>query len=189
MLIHEILDAEQILLLPALRSHATHCLCGLREVWRLGGVAVIQVRECRVCAVIWNAGEFPAGIVQVRGSKPVETVGKMVADPKAQSTLSGGARPLSHDIAPGAGGYRIPARLMARVPQIVVVMMNSHAEEVLRSSTHIEVDQSIGVPLVCRKQRDQVLVTDLALWPEPIAMVPVLIRALYVHRPRTYQSP
>ena len=70
----------------------------------------------------------------------------MLADAEAEAALAGGVLPDADDVAFGAGGDGVPARLILGVPHVVVVVVDAHGEEVFCAGFDVEIHEVIGVP-------------------------------------------
>ena len=106
----------------------------------------------------------------------------MLTDAETQTTPPRRRSPKAHDVAFGAGHHRVPARLVLRVPKIIVVVVHGEREEVLGPGLLVQVHQVFRVPLVCGEQRNGgVFVPELAGGPEAFDVIPVLRMALDVH--------
>ena len=78
----------------------------------------------------------------------------MLADAEAEAAFAGGCGPLADDVAFGARGGGVPARLVLRVPHVEVVVMNTHREEVLCTGFNIKIHEVVGVPAGRFEERD-----------------------------------
>jgi hypothetical protein len=105
----------------------------------------------------------------------------VLTDAEAQAALAGGRGPGADDVAFGAGGDGVPARLVLGVPHVVVVVVDAHGEEVLCTRFDVKVHEVIGVPVCGFELRDQIFVADLGGVTVGFDVVVVLAGALDVH--------
>ncbi len=119
----------------------------------------------------------------MRWRQPVKAVGKVFAHAEPQSTLARRLLVKADDIAHRPNRSRIPARLVLRVPHIVIVMVHAHADEVLGPGLHVQVHQMFRIPLVSLEQRDQVFVACFGGMPVGLEVVLVLGSPLDIHVP------
>ena len=71
--------------------------------------------------------------------------------------------------------------MVAGVPQVEVVTVDAHADEVLRARLAVQTHQGLGVEAFGLPQRDGVLVSELRRVPVSLQMILVLAAALHVH--------
>ncbi len=137
MLVNEIFDAIEILLLPGVWSFATHGLGGEREVGGHSGIAVIEVGEGGVDAIVRNAGKRAFFVAAVGSGKPIEAVGKMLAHSKAQAAFASGIAPGGDDVAFWASCHGVPAGLILGIPHVEVIVMNAHAYKIFGARLYV----------------------------------------------------
>ncbi len=140
-LVEEVFDAVEVLELPPGGSGAAHWVGedGVGEVGGHVGVGVVEVGEGGVLAVVGDVGVGALGVGEVRGGEPVEGVGEVLGDAEAEAALAGGGGPEADDIFVRAGGYGVPAGLVFGVPEVVVVVVDAHGEEVFGAGLLVEI--------------------------------------------------
>ncbi len=82
-LVDEVLDAVEVLELPAVGGYAAHVFGGFDEVGGHAGVVVVEVGVGGEGAVVGDSGEWAGGVGGVGGGEPVEGVGEVFADAEA----------------------------------------------------------------------------------------------------------
>ena len=105
----------------------------------------------------------------------------MLGDAEAEAALAGGCGPEADDVFVGAGGDGVPAGLVLGVPEVEVVVVDAHGEEVFGAGLLVEIHEVFGVPLVGGEEGDEVFVADLGLGAEAFEVVVVLVGAFDVH--------
>src|SRR5665213_1132577 len=146
MLVDEVFDAVEVLLLPPVGRDTTHGFGGFGEVRWFARVIVIQVLIGGKNAIIGHSGKRSGGVTGVSRREPIEGVRQVFADAEAKSALAGCNLPLADDVALGTDSCSVPARLVFGVPHVVVIVVNSHGEEVLGSSFDVEIHEMFRVP-------------------------------------------
>jgi hypothetical protein len=105
----------------------------------------------------------------------------VLADAETETALAGGGGPRADDVAFGAGGSGVPARLVFGVPHVEVVVVNAHGEEIFCSGFDVEVHEVVGVPAGGFELRDEIFVADFGGMAVGFDVVVVLAGALDVH--------
>ena len=177
-LVDEIGHAVEIVLPPRI-GNAVVVPVQLVDEGHARGI-VIEVGVVRIDAVAGNTGQWPGLVGAMAHGEPFVTDPQMLADAKAQTVIARRFLPQAHYVLLRPHVRRVPARV-PRVPQVKVVVMHAHAEEVLCASLLVETHQTIRVPFLCFPDIDQILVTDLGRMTIRFAVVQVLRLALHVH--------
>ena len=105
----------------------------------------------------------------------------MLGDAEAQAAGACGCGPETDDVFVRAGRDGVPAGLVPGVPEVVVVVVDAHGEEVFCAGLLVEIHEVLGVPTVGGEEMDEVLVADLGLRAEALEVVVVLLGAFDVH--------
>jgi hypothetical protein len=174
--VHEVLDAREPLALP--RRVGAVPLRVARRRWR-----VIEVLPARIGAVVRHPRERAGLVAAVAVLPPGEARAQMLGDAEGQPRRPGRLLPLAHDVAVRAHLHGVPAMVL-RVPQVEVVVVDTHADEIARARLLVEGHQPGGIPLLGLPQRDDVLPPALRGMAVPLEMVLVLLVPLPVHVPR-----
>src|SRR5450755_253993 len=109
-----------------------------------------------------------------------------IADPKVlthaelQSLAHGGFAEHTDHVLTRPHIHRIPAGMLG-IPEVEIVVMDTHADEVLRASLLVELNEVIGVELVAFPGRDNVLKTEFTGVTVGGNVVLVLLATLHVH--------
>ena len=171
--IHQFLDFIVPLLLPF----------GIRAVpARVAGFGreVIEIPVVGVCPVVGHASFRPGLVGPMAALEPGEAGAEMFGNTEAQAILLRGPLPFTHDIAVRPHIEGIPA-MQLRVPQEEVVVVRSHADEILRAGLLVEPHQTVGIPLLRLPQRDDVLIAKFRRMAVMVRVIGVVLVARFVH--------
>ena len=145
--------------------------------------AIGIVIEVRISADRRHRRERPPAARSCRAvahRKPLVTDPQMLADAEAQSLLPRRFPPDSHDVLLRSHVHRVPARIL-RVPQVEVIVVHAHADEVLCAGLLVEAHQMVGIPTGGLPDIDQILVANLGRMPIVFQMMLILLRSLDIH--------
>src|SRR5262249_43967088 len=84
-----------------------------------------------------------------------------LADAEPKPVFSRGFLERSNNVLPRSHLDRVPT-IVLRIPQIEIIVMHAHADEVLRAGFLIQADQMVGIELVALPCRNDVLEAELA---------------------------
>src|ERR1035437_7848617 len=148
-LIHQVLDPVEPFALPPIRSdvrasNTTPSRC-LRSAL---GVVVIEIGVGGVVPVIRHAREGPRLVAAMRRGIPDETAREVFADSKAQPLLLRRRADGAHHVPLDAARRGVPARLVVGLPHVEVIVMHSHADEILGPGLLVQRHQRIRIELV-----------------------------------------
>ncbi len=171
--VDEVLDAREPLAVPG-RVRAVPLLVARRGRW------VVEVGILRVGPVVRHAGERALLVGTVALLPPGEAGAEVLGDAERQALRLRGLLPVADDVAVRAHLHRVPA-VVLRVPEVEVVVVDAHADEVTGARLLVERHQALGVPLLRLPERDHVLVARLRRVAVALEVVLVLLVALEVH--------
>ena len=171
--VHQLLDPVEPLLLP-LRVRAVP-----RRVARLGG-EVVQVLPLRVRPVVGHARLRTRLVGFMAVLEPGEAGAEVLGDAEVESLLLGRLLPVADDVALRAHLHGVPL-VQLRVPQVEVVVVRAHADEVAGPGLLVHRHQPIRVPFLRFPQRDDVLVAVRGGMAVGLQVMLVLHVSLDVH--------
>src|SRR5664279_5789923 len=105
----------------------------------------------------------------------------MLADGELKAVLAGSGGKQADDVLLGAGGHGVPARLVLGVPQVEVIVVNTHGHEVPGAGLLIKLDQVFGVELAAVPGEGDVLDAEYGGVAVSLDVILVLRAVLYVH--------
>ena len=152
-LVDQVLDAGKPLQLPA-------WVLAVPALVARGGRQVIEVLVLGVGAIVGNAGQGAGLVRAVAVLEPGEAGSQVLGDAEPQAELLGGLLPVADDVAVRAHVHRVPL-VVRRVPEVEVVVVRAHADEVAGAGLLVERHQPVGVPFLGLPERDDVLVSEL----------------------------
>src|SRR6185312_2270920 len=107
----------------------------------------------------------------------------MLRNAEFKSFIASGVAPEPDDILPGTHVRRVPL-LVFRIPHVEVVMVHSHAYEILRAGFFIEFNEFLRFETFGFPMRDRVFIAEFRRMTVGFDVLVVLRASLHVHVPR-----
>ena len=108
---------------------------------------VIQFLVCGIISVVGNSLIGPLGIRTATLLEPRKAGPQVLGDAKPKTLRSRCLRPVAHHIALRTHLHRIPL-VIAGIPKIEIIVVHSHAHEVLGARRLIQLHQGGRIPLI-----------------------------------------
>ena len=148
-----------------------------------GGAGVIEIGVFRIGSVVGNAGLRALFVRSVAALKPGIACPEMLRHAEPQAVFLRRLLPISHHVAVRAHVHRIPT-VIPRIPEMEIVVMRAHADEILRSRFLVQGHQPIGIPFLGLPERNDVFIAEHRRMPVMGEMIFVVVAPLFVHLPR-----
>ena len=137
-LIDQVLDPPIVELLPGVRRREGHAERGQLGVVVILGQGVVEVRVPRIGAVVGHPGVETGLVAGMCGRHPVIAEGQVLAHRELHPLLDGCLPEETDDVLLRSRRHCVPLRLILRVPQVEVVVVDTHAAEILRPGLLVE---------------------------------------------------